>query len=352
MASGMYLATSNFQDPFSWAHIFMADRRTGCLESNLCFDLNAMQTMNEEEGRILETIHSSEEPIQYVGELAARHTETLVLDEEEDVQACKTIMVALKHLNVDAQLMLKIISMIIAHFTDPRESFVDRACFLATSLYKKDEFGAQARKTFRHFEALLPMMPKQECSTSRPRRFKEVSNPDACHSPLNYDSLSGCFYDESENPVFLQRALKILKSSEDLRQLKAVHFHFKRILDRASQRTFRLYSDEVFDQLLDLSNSRIYDEQFKSLAYMISKDISFFDKALAKFKSTSLDTMRTYLLYAFDMVHDLVGFDQKVSIHLKFAETIMSSEMKLDEITRSQVMLFVRKGMVLLQSLE
>jgi hypothetical protein len=328
----------------------MDNKERTCLENKHHFNLDSIQAMDEQEGKILEMIHSNREPIQYVEELVARHTKTSELHDEEDEQACKTVMVALRHFDVDTQLMLKLISMIISHFADPRESFVDRACFLATSLYKKDEFGAQTRKTFGRFEALLPRMSPQE--KKHLRGFKEISNQNVSCNPSNYDSPSGCFYDDPGNPIFLQRALKILKSSNNTDQLRAVHLHFKSILDRTTQRTFRLYSEEVFNQLLDLSNSKVYDEQFKSLAYMISKDISLFDRALDRFKNTSLDTMRTYLLYAFDMVHDLVGLDLRVSIHLKFAEMVVSSEMELDEVTRNQVMFFVGRGMEMLQNVE
>lgn len=334
------------------SRIFQLLPMGGKEECELCFDVNSIQLMDEEEGRILEVIHSSREPIRYVEALVTRHIETQELSDMEDEMACRTIMVALRHFEVDTQLMLKLISMTISHFADPRESFVDRACFLATSLYKKDEFGARARRTFEKFKALLPRCVQQDNTVGGdPRGWKEVLNPEAS-SLSSYDCPAGCFYDDMRNPVFLQSALKILKSNSSIDQLRAVHFHFKNILDRTTPRTFGIYLDEVFTQLLDLSNSRIYDEQFRSLAHVISRDLSLFDRALKEFRTTSLDTMRTYLLYAFDMVHDLIGLEQKVSIHLKFAETMVNADVKMDEVSRTQAILFARRGMALLQDIE
>lgn len=158
-------------------------------------------------------------------------------------------------------------------------------------------------------------------------------------------------YDENKNPVFLQKAVQILEKGDNLQQIMAVHFDFNSILQRSSSRTLKIYAKRVFEQLTDISKNKLYDEQFKSLAYFLKFCPSFIDCVIDKFKSIPIETLRLYILYGLNLLAEIEEFDKKVEIHLKFAEMLVSSDIKLEGIVSNHAIEFVEKGMQLIQKL-
>lgn len=308
---------------------------------------------NDEEDQILKYLQEATKKHDFFETLIERNLKTDQIEENDDEWCCKLLLIGIKHQIITKNLDFKVIAFITAHFGDRRESFIDRACFLATIFFKKDDFQAQKRKSFIKFEKLLTM---QNIISERQTKtlnsgYIEVSNPNVNTLYYQYDTPDKIIFDKVNNPIFLQKALIILQTSELDAQIKAVHYHFRSILDRTSKRTYEIYSDKVYEQLLDLSNNKVYDFQFKSLAYFLFRDLRYYEKALYKFKTTRLDTLRMYLLYSFDMLEDISDVPQKITVHLKFAEIILESEIDCDEIVKNQIFNFVEKGMRLAEKL-
>lgn len=294
--------------------------------------------------------HLSKNP-QYYNALIENCTK---MSEKDDENICKHLIVGLNRDEIDHDLDLKIVACIASHFADRREAFVERGAFLATAFFKKDKFEAQKKKSYKNFEDLLSSIciSKKQTKEGGPLRdFKKIHN--SLNRYFDYDDLSDggiVIYDEYSNPVFLQKAIKILQTSEHINQIKAVHYHFKSILSRTDSRTLKIYSNILFDQLMDLSNNKVYEEQFKSLAYFLSTDFSYYIRAIKVFKDTKLDTLRVYLLYAFDLMEELVDFSVKVKIHLLFAEMLLDLDFQDNQLIKNSIITFVEKGMRLVKN--
>jgi len=292
--------------------------------------------------------------LQYCRDLIENCSKTSKMSENDDENICKLLIAGLNKDEIDHDLDLKIIACIASHFADQREGFVERGAFLATAFFKKDEFEAQKKKSYKNFEDMLSSIcigQKQTKDEGPLKDFKKVYNNQNRY--FDYDCLSGgdaVIYDEYSNPVFLQKAIKILQTSEHTHQIKAVHYHFKNILGRADSRTLKIYSNILFEQLLDLSNNKVYEEQFKSLAYFLSTDFSYYVRAIKLFKDTKLDTLRVYLLYAFDLMEELVEFSVKVKIHLLFAEMLLDLDLQDNQLIKNSIVAFVEKGMRLVKN--
>lgn len=304
---------------------------------------------------INELISDAKEKHAQYESLIEKFSRTSEISDDEDEKFCKNMIIDILNENINHDLDFKIISCIAAHFTDSRDSFIDRGAFLATAFFKKDEFSAKTKESYKTYEKYLSSICNNK-KASEPygilKNFKKIENNNinnySNYNFVEHDQIIS-FYDEENNPLFLQNIIKILQEANNKKRIKAAYFHFNSILDRTDNRTLKIYSDRIFKQLCDLSDNRFYDEQFKSLAYFLSKNFKYFYKALEIFKNTDLDTMRMYLLYAFDLLEEYVDFNLKIELHLKFVEMFMEKDFQTDDIVRNSIIQFVEKGMRLIE---
>ncbi|KAM0679679.1 hypothetical protein GINT2_002087 [Glugoides intestinalis] len=280
-----------------------------------------------------------------IGILAEKYLCSSQIDDETDTWLCKCFLTALKHDQVDCQTILKLVAFVTSRFADSRESFNDRACFIATALFKKDQFNARERLTFPEFHTYLSLPERKKPQISR---FLEVENTQI---QLNHDDYKKAgVFDSIYNPMYLPRALKLLKEGVDKKAVYAVHADFKGILHRTTPRVFKAFSNILFEQLTSLTNSEFYDVQFQSLALLMERDTSYYNKAIIKFKNSKSDVLRTFLVYSFNFLHEIVDFKRQVEIHVEFAEILLLEEIEIDAVGRSTILSFVEKGMKLLEA--
>lgn len=278
-----------------------------------------------------------------IEELAEKYLCASQVDEETDKWLCKRFLTALKQNQVDPQTVLKLVSFVSSRFADSRESFNDRASFIATALFKKDQFNASERFTFPEFHSYLNL-PKKE--TPQRNRFVQVINTKSQLTHNDYKTAS--VFHATYNPTYLSRALKLLKEGTDKKAIQAVHGDFKEILHRTTSRVFNALSQMLFEQLTSLAHSEFYDIQFQSLALLMKRDERYYKKAINVFKNSKSDVLRTFLVYSFDFLHELVDFKRRVEMHLEFAETLLIEELEIDAVGRATIVSFVEKGMKLL----
>lgn len=307
-----------------------------------------VEIMSREEDEILNKIYSKGTIKSALATLIEQHSETENLTDEEDVQICKTIIVALKHDSADESTIIKLVQFLANRFVDRREGFNDRACIVSSVLFKKDAFDIFGRKSIENFEILLPKFLLEK-KGSEHKNINEVSNQNFQASYRDFKENEN-HYDQELNPMFLQQALKILREDTSKEALRAVHSNFESILDRTSNRVFNQCSQQAFDQLTDLTHYDLLEDQFRSLAFLMKRDIKFFETALKMFCDSKSEVMKTLLIFSLNVLEGIVDFDVKLKIHLSFAETLSSTEVELEPSTREAALSFIQRGIDLLKS--
>ncbi|ELA42067.1 uncharacterized protein VICG_00916 [Vittaforma corneae ATCC 50505] len=326
--------------------------KTDCREKTRCgHDSCAnLELIDEEECKILQRFKETRSLPKFILNLVEEHARAEHVENESDKEACKIILVYLKHCDLDDCVVLRLISLITSRFADSRSEFRDRASFIATALFGKDEFDASSRATFNEFKrfikpGIVKELPKQQ---SKYGGYCEVPNNNTTISQNDYAHANTNIFDNRFNPMRLQKAVKILREGSDLKALMSVHSSFGSILERASQRIFQMHSQAIFDQLMDLSHKELYDLQFKSLGMLLNRDTALIDDAIERLKSTGSDVLRTYILYSFNYLYEIASLDTKIHLHLKTSEVILNSDLKLDQISKPVMIAFVEKGIRLL----
>lgn len=303
-----------------------------------------------DECRILQVFKETENPLKFIENLVEEHTKAEQVGNEADKNVCKAVLVYLRHYGLDDSVVLKLVSFVTSRFADSRPEFRDRASFIATALFGKDEFNASARATFGEFKRYI----KPNIVKEAPKRhskycgYYEATNKNVALSQNDYAHVNKNIFDSRFNPMHLQKALKVLQESSDFEALMSAHSSFGVVLKRASQRTLQIHAQAAFNQMMDLSHKEFYDLQFKNLAVLLSRDAKLVDNAIERLKSTSSDVLRAYILYSLDHLHEIADFDVKISLHLKISEAILNSDLKLDQVSQSAMAAFVEKGMKLL----
>jgi len=269
-------------------------------------------------------------------------------DDAADKNACKTLLVALKHYTLDSSDILKIVSHIMKRFTDTRVEIRDRAAFLATALFGKDVFDAAQRCSFSEFKPL--MKPGIFKAPSRPEvkrpGFIEVKNESTAS---DFTGENRNIYDERLNPLHIQRALRILSDGSDLPAMRAVHASFGAIIGRASERMLKLLSYKLFDQLIDLSHAELHNLQFKNFAILIKKEEALLDRTLERLRTTNSDVLKAFILYSLLELDEIAVLEQRATLHLKLAELLVDHDISFDHISKSAVMALVERGKKLLE---
>ena len=311
------------------------------------------ESLNKEEDEILNKIYLSGTIKSVLSNIIEKYSEVESLTNEEDTEICKTIIVALKHDTADESTVIKLVQFLANRFIDRREEFNDRACIVASVLFNKDSFDIFSRKSIEIFENLLPktLFPVN-CKVKKEftkKNFKEISDQNFSISHEDFNT-NEYFYHPNLNPMFLQRALKILKEDASKEYLISVHSNFQSIVEMASNRVFKQFSHEIFDQLTDLTHFDLLEKQFTSLAFLMKRDIQFYNLALKKFCESRSEVMKTFLIFSFDLLESIVSIDMKIQIHLSFAEAFSSCNVEIEPSTREAAIAFVKKGIYLLKS--
>lgn len=275
-------------------------------------------------------------------EIIEKHTKIKNITDEDDTMACKTIIDGINKNLISENLSFKIVSLIISHLSDFRSSFVDRGCFLATAFYKVDHFDARKKESFKDFESLLINIKKEKIDIIDKNEIK--NNYNICK---DYKNLN--IFDSKYNPKYIQNIIKILKSSEDYIKIENAYFFFEEIINKTSKRTLDIYSDEIYNILIKICDSKYLESHFKCLSYFLSKNFDYFERSINLFKESKLETLKVYLIFAFDNLCDNVDLEQKIHIHLRFAEVLMESD-TLTDIVKNYSITFIEKGMKILSS--
>lgn len=300
---------------------------------------------SEEEYQIIQRINESGDASKFV-ECLISEVKTSVVEEEN----CKCMLVAIKHHTLEDSVILKLVPYIIARFADGRTEIREMAAFLATALFGKDDFGVQDLPMFNKLKQFIKpgVFKHRQKWAAKYEGFSEIKNEHVEISQNDYTFSNQNVFDDQLNPIHLQKALRIFQEGKDIKALIATHLSFGSILERSSSRVFRIHSDALFNQLIDLSHRELYDLQFKNFAKLLEKNTELIDRAIDHFKSTDSDILRTFILYSFNHLHDILGFDMKINLHLKFAETVLNFDLNLGQVSKSVMTAFVERGMKLL----
>lgn len=269
-----------------------------------------------------------------------------LIEDKEDEKLCLNLIKGIKNKEIEEELHIKVVGFIVAHLSSTNQVFVDRGCFLATAFFNKDDFDAKIKASYNVFEPYLLDIIKKEKNIVEKSKYRIIENKVVIQK--EYDTPETLIYDPYHNPLYIQHAIRILKENKDNEKVKSVHYHFQNILKRTTKSTMKMYENEIFELLCDLTNEKFYEMQFRNLGFFISENIDFFEKALKIFKETNLETKLVYLLFTFNFLVDLVDFEKKIKIHMKFAQVIMDENINFEGIVKEHVILFVESGMKLL----
>lgn len=229
--------------------------------------------------------------------------------------------------------VFKLISLIESMFLDSRKSFNDRAAFLSTALFKKNDFSVEKKETYPEFEDLLAgyVHCKLDDTLSYNRKYKCVENEPIRRSNPHTSSI--------------QSAINLLNESSGDEKLITEDF-----MRKVPDRLFHIFHKKLFDSLTQLRNSEI--PHFKSLSCLIKegfrRNVDVLGLALEKFKETESDVQRTFLVCSFEILDDeLLNDEDRVKLHLRFAETVLKNEIlnKTEGISKKAVIDFINKGM-------
>lgn len=279
-----------------------------------------------------------------VEQLVGRYSSPTSLDDAEDTEITKKMCILLNHSRLDDQQKIRLISGMVAHLADHRPGFVDRACVVATVLFRKDEFDIRNRSCYETFVKFLPI----NLADNKNFNNKEISIFD--QNELIQNDISRIT--TRRRPLFIQEAVKVLRKKAKTGEMLAVHLRMGEILGRTSDRSFLNHSGDLFELLLDLNVPDLYDHQFKSLALLIARDPTFYDKALGIFFESGLETKRFYIIYTFCHANGLVSDEQKIRMHVKFAERFVEHDGRFDPIVQRQVEVYVGMGLLLLSTVQ
>jgi hypothetical protein len=309
--------------------------------NNELYSIKEITSISKEEESILNQIYSDEKLITVVDRLISENLYSIKLTDDQDVDICKKVIVAIKNSDLDENLILKIVQFITNRFADKRIEFNERACFVASVLFKNDAFDINSKATVDKFKNVLPGF-----LIKSPRKLKDENVTEVTNKIADF-TLNSDYYDENTNPMFIQRALHILKNDCSKEAILAVHSTFPKILERASERIFKQFSKELFDQLIDLTHYDLLENQFKSLSFLMKKDLEFFYLALDIFSKSKSEVLKAFLLFSIEKLECMSDFDKQLKIHLAFAEIFSTDDFKIDESNRESIITFVKKGMEL-----
>lgn len=311
------------------------------MQADRCKLKNEPERPSDLETRVLEALNAVENLPLHITGLIERYVNAHSLNEAEDAELTKHILVVLKHLEIDEKDTLKLVAALAAHLAESRPAFNDRACLVATALFKRDEFDMAEKECYAEFAAFLPAnITGAKKIDPRPNGTTfagyEVIKNDATGQIGQY------------RPLFIQQAIKILRSKRNTEEMKAVHARMDGILRRTSHRSLRNHATGLFEVLLDLNTPELYNCQFLSLALLIAKTTEFYDRALKIFFESDVETLRFYILHTFIRVHEMVAAEERVAMHIKFAEALMAHDGQFDPIVQEQIDYYVNMGIRLL----
>lgn len=289
-----------------------------------------------EEETILESLRTVNDPQKIIENLIDN---SKFINQIEDKELCKTILTFIKHCNLNDSIILKIIGFITERFAHQNCDFRDRACFIATALFKKDEFNANTRASFNEFEKFIdPSIFKSKNKLySKYENYTEIKNTQFLKP--KYENM------DLYTPIYLEKALKIIKEGIDMNLILQVYNSFESILQRSTRRCIEIHSNEFFNQFLELTNLDLYDLQSKNLAILLKLNINLIEKLIERLKSANSDILKAFIVSTVDNLYDLLDYKNQVTLQLKMSELILNSSFKFDSITKSMLIAFVEKGM-------
>jgi hypothetical protein len=300
-----------------------------------------LESIDEEEDRILQDLASSKDISGFIENFVNSNEIEIKLNKKE----IKSILVALKYYKITDCVILKLVGFIAQMFLSENNDIKDAGSFIATALFGKDEFDAQTRNTFNEYKKFIKIFKKQKKEYIKYENFKNIQNQSTSMSFNDYKSNSKDIYDEIYNPIYLQKALKIMQENKDLDALFSVHNSFSNIISKSTPRIINIYASSLFDKLLDISNNKLYDLQFKNLAIFLKICPHFIGKTVDRLKTTTSDVLKAFIIYTLDYLHDISDLKLKIELHLKVSETILQHSQDFDPTVRSLLIAFVKKGM-------
>lgn len=274
--------------------------------------------------------------------LIDKYIDINVLNDDEDTLITKKLCKLLYSCDsVDCKVMLKLVTAISSHLTDHRIYFNERGKVLATVLFKKDDFNIKKLSVYEEFKEYIP---------------QDIKNNDNELIELhkNDTDIFGAYVENDINILkpthkilFIQQAIKVLRSSSNRDEIISVHTRFPQILERTDEFTFKHHSSQLFKELTRINvMDTIVDYQFKSLALLIKKDIKFYEKALDIFFGNSTDTLKYYILHTFCNLD--LDTDNLIKMHILFTERFLQYTGTFELIIQKQIEVYANKGIKLL----
>lgn len=267
------------------------------------------------------------------------------MTDSENRELCRKVIKFCNENTLSPSSILKMVSFIELHFLDNRMSFNDRGAFLSTAVFKKDDFNIQEKTTYFEFEDLLPTPKKKN---------DDINLKYGCYKRVYNE-----YQSEGNENFCIQNIIKILNTTETTTSnyskvttmiQNRIHENFENIMSKVPNRIFDAFYEKLFHILIEIRTGEI--PKFKSLSYLIKEGLkrgnfNILEMALDKFKETKSDVLRTFLVYSFDILDDILTEENRVKIHLRFAETVLKNEIlnKIDGISKKAVMEFLEKGM-------